>query len=38
MSHHNRSKQPEEDDDDPLDKIIRNSGCADLHYKVQVQW
>lgn len=38
MSHHNRTRQPSEDDeeDDPLDRILKKSGCADLHYKVQV--
>lgn len=37
MSHHNRTRQPSEDDeeDDPLDRILKKSGCADLHYKVQ---
>lgn len=29
-------KRIETDDSDPLDKLLNDTGCADLHYKVQV--
>ena len=33
-SPHNRSRN-EEDEDDPVDRMISRTGCADLHYAVQ---
>ena len=35
---HNREKKPsssEEEDEDPVDRYLNKSGCADLHFKVQ---
>ncbi|XP_034539542.1 cytochrome c oxidase assembly factor 4 homolog, mitochondrial isoform X1 [Notolabrus celidotus] len=33
-SPHDRSRK-EEDEDDPVDRMISRTGCADLHYAVQ---
>lgn len=33
---HNRSKGPSDDDSDPVDAMLNKTGCADLHYAVQV--
>ncbi|MEE6528563.1 hypothetical protein FKM82_031043 [Ascaphus truei] len=35
MSAHNRSRQPEADEEDPLDQMIGRTGCAASHYAVQ---
>lgn len=33
---HNRIRPAEEDeDDDPVEKMLKKSGCLDLHYAVQ---
>jgi len=34
---HNREKRPkeEEEDEDLVDKLVNESGCAEEHYKVQ---
>ncbi|XP_066998454.1 cytochrome c oxidase assembly factor 4 homolog, mitochondrial [Anabrus simplex] len=31
------AKKPEmsDDDEDPVEKILKNTGCIELHYKVQ---
>ncbi|XP_071478516.1 uncharacterized protein [Diadema antillarum] len=32
---HERKTQPDEDDDDPVDAMIKKTGCLELHYAVQ---
>ncbi|CAL9685267.1 unnamed protein product [Knipowitschia caucasica] len=32
---HNRGGRPEEDEDDPVDRMISRTGCGDQHYAVQ---
>lgn len=32
---HNRSTQPKEEEDDPVDSMLKKAGCLDLHYNVQ---
>ena len=31
---HNRSKFPE-DEDDPVDKMLKKAGCAEQHFNIQ---
>jgi len=34
---HDRTKRyDEDDDDDPVEKMLKKSGCLELHYAVQV--
>ena len=38
MGHDRTRKQVEEDEEeDPVEKMIKKTGCIDLHYKTQVQ-
>ena len=32
---HNRSKNIEEDEDDPVDKMLKKAGCLEKHYNIQ---
>ena len=32
---HNRAAKPDEDEDDPVDKMLKKAGCLEKHYKVQ---
>ena len=36
---HDRTRRPQEEDedDDPVDAMINRTGCAKLHWEVQVQ-
>ena len=32
---HNRAAKFDEEDDDPVDKMLKKAGCLEHHYKVQ---
>ena len=36
---HDRSRRPQsEDEEDPVENMIKKTGCIELHYAVQVQY
>jgi len=32
---HNRAAKHDDDEDDPVDKMLKKAGCLEKHYKVQ---
>ncbi|KAF2364805.1 hypothetical protein FHG87_004432 [Trinorchestia longiramus] len=36
MSTHNRDVKPSEEEDDPVEKMLKKAGCLEQHYSVQL--